>query len=288
MEEIDKNSYQVISLSYIENNINDLKNNDNKKIRIVNNEGSIVRTTGTILNSLNEILGNYYTGLIDNKLIKKYNKDYNKYISINDNNLEIFNKSLNIEDIDNIKYHIAKHLYFVFDYKKLENKVFIKINDDHKDDYETILKVYEKAKSNDSCFYTFLDGKSYREKSILDAKNKNKYGKKVVFRKNIIDINNDEEEKKIIANHIINLVWLISMTYSNFIDINIEIINEFSKLIAINYNISHDLFYNKYIKPKIDNIDIFISKDNNTIETEYSYNIDDEILKFQGSENPNH
>lgn len=138
----------------------------------------------------------------------------------------------------------------------------------------------KKLNQNDSCFYTFLDGKYYREKSILDAQNQNKYGKKVIFRKNIIDINNDDEEKKIIANHIINLVWLISMTYSNFIDINIEIINEFSKLIAINYNISHDLFYNEYIKPKIDNIDIFISKDNDTIETEYSYNIDNEMLKF--------
>lgn len=274
LEEINNKNYQIVSNLYIEKNIDNLKYNDNIKIRIVNNEGSVVRTTNLALNCLNDILGNSITGLIDDKTMKNYNKKYNNDIFIDNNNLEIFNKCLNLENLDNIKYHIAKHLYFVFDYKKLEDKVFIKVNDKYFYDNNLCLKVYENAKSEINCDYTLLDGEYYREQSIINAKNNKKYVKNVIFRKNVTDISDDEYEKDIVSNHIINIVWLISMTYPYFIDINNKIIFEFSKLITMNYNINHDLFYTKYIKSKIDKIDIFNPKDNNSINTNYSYNIE--------------
>lgn len=179
--------------------------------------------------------------------------------------MNLFNESITYDE-NNIGYHIAKHLYFVFDYKKLENKVFVK------NIYNNNLniKVYEGAKSDILCDYTLLDGKYYRENSIL---NSNKYGKKVTFRRDILD----NKEMEIIANNIINCVWIISITYLNFVNINVEIISMFSKLISINYEISYEVFYYEYIKPKIYNMSIFNSKEENSITSQYNYNVHEKI-----------
>lgn len=270
-----ENDKDVKSVShfYISKNIDYLKDNNNIIIRIVNNEGYIVKRTSKALKLLNDIIGNNYTGLFDKKLINNYNNKFNSEIYIDDFEcLETFNKNIT-EDMFNLEYHIAKHLYFVFDYKKLEDTVFVKnIYNNYLN-----LNVYEGVKNNNICNYTLMDGNDYRKISILNCKNK--YNKKVEFRRNILD----DKEMEIISNNIINCVWIVLITYSNFIDINIDILSKFTELITMNYGLCYETFYLNYIKPKIDNISIFNQKDENSIKTQYNYNnkINDIINNFK-------
>lgn len=281
-----KNSldYKVITPLYIKKNINKLHNNDNIKIKIVKNEGPIVKRTSKALNCLHDIITGKDAGIIEEELLEKYNNKYNIQLfldNISINEIKEYNEKLDLKT-GKINYHIAKHLYYIFDYKKLEDIVFVKDNFDSKFwlDEENIqynnikFKVYEGSKENKDDIkifdYIIVDGKIYREYIKLKQKT---HKKKILYRNENID----KKEKEIISCNIINCVWIILITYPSFLSFNLnkEILEAFSKLICISYDIPYENFYEKYIKLKIDKINIFNindeDEDNTSMSSLYSY-----------------
>ncbi|OZG31424.1 hypothetical protein [Rickettsia endosymbiont of Culicoides newsteadi] len=129
-----KHGYEVYSHKEITKEISvpRIKTKYDSCIRIVDNEGSIVKKVAKVLKIMHSLVYHKLSGIshktekedLDHQ--KEYNEKYN--FKIKDQNLQCrdkYNEEINIKSniLDIFPYHIAKHLYSVFDFKPLEERV---------------------------------------------------------------------------------------------------------------------------------------------------------------------
>ncbi len=196
---LEQQKYEVISHNEItQENILQY----DSRIRIVDNEGLIVRKVVEVLKIINSLMHHKLSEVSDEtkKEDEKYQKDYNeKYnFKVNDQNLKCkdeYNKDIDIEKnlVDIFQYHVAKHLYSVFDFKPLEKKVLAPKQHGDTD----IIKVYTSAGGQRQAEYSVQDGIQYRTLEVNGARG---YNDDAVFRS---EINN---EKTILKDKVVNHV----------------------------------------------------------------------------------
>lgn len=187
----DKNAYEVLSSWQIDDLIDEGKNLD-KKVRVVVCEGADVRRAKDALVCLNKLKVDIDVPSASciqeaHTLVKEYNAKYNKSVLLTNSSalplgekLLEFNCDLEVKNLsDNIISHIAKQLFIVFDYKALEEYVFVTANrrDKKNDDY--CVEVFPSASGKRSVKYVVKKGKAYREYKANEATG---YNDKVIFR----------------------------------------------------------------------------------------------------------
>ncbi|MFP3034853.1 MAG: hypothetical protein ACEY3C_04975 [Candidatus Tisiphia sp.] len=130
---------------------------------------------------------------------KGYNEKYN--FKLNDPDLKCqdkYNEEIDINSnlMDIFQYHIAKHLYYVFDFKPLEQNVLVP---KQKEDESTI-KVYPSATGIKTAEYSVQDGKQYRE---LQYNSRKGYNDDAIFHMEMSNKQTIDALKNKVVNHII-------------------------------------------------------------------------------------
>ncbi|MFU7501025.1 MAG: hypothetical protein ACJBCI_05045 [Candidatus Tisiphia sp.] len=199
--------YDVYSHAEITEKLNDQlwRSQHDQCIRIVDNEGATVKKTAKVLKIMSLLVEHELTGVSDEtkKEDLEYQKEYNeKYnFKVNEQNLKCqdkYNEDIDINSnlMDIFQYHIAKHLYSVFDFKPLEQNVLVP---KQKEDERTI-KVYPSATGIKTAEYSVQDGTQYRE---LQYNSRKGYNDDAIFR---VEMSNDDTInalKNKVVNHII-------------------------------------------------------------------------------------
>lgn len=187
-----------------------------KKIRLVNNEGSIIKKVLEALKALNNIAKKLELGIDVHQELKEYNKKFSPLDNLNFETLGIC---------------IAENLYLAFDFKPLEEKVFVpSLPKENKEKEEHIL-VYPSAIGKAQSLYTVRDGNTYREEQVNAAIKH--YNTHVTFRTDK-KVTNYEVLLTLIKNHI----KLASLAFTDFISENIgfALITHFVNLLKNDYN----------------------------------------------------
>ena len=174
-------------------------------IRIVDNEGSIVNKVAKVLKIISSLMHHKLSEVSDETEQKdlEYQKEYNeKYnFKVNDQNLTCkgkYNKDIDIEKnlVDIFQYHVAKHLYSVFDFKPLEKKVLAPKQHDDTD----IIKIYTSAGGQRQAEYSVQDGIQYRKLEVNGARG---YNDDTIFRSEMSNEKTKEILKDKVVNHVI-------------------------------------------------------------------------------------
>ncbi|AVP87956.1 hypothetical protein phytr_10280 [Candidatus Phycorickettsia trachydisci] len=208
----------------------------NYKIRIVYNEGALVKKTIKALNILDSIIFKFRQKIDYNSDLAQYNAKHNARLKLyKPYTLETkkYNKSLPKNQIKELlKYHIAKHLYLLFDFKPLEQEVFVPAKHPSKD--QKSITVFLKA--GNTTQYCIKKGKEYRQEQIKNAKH---YNKQVVFRQ-------EGKDTSLIAEKMIDHFKLSLLAFTYFLKGFGEneknypslILNSFGEIVASAYGIS--------------------------------------------------
>ncbi|WP_353289403.1 hypothetical protein [Wolbachia endosymbiont (group A) of Paraperithous gnathaulax] len=179
-EQIKGKLFEVRLHDEITQEINDQNIKDyDSRIRIVNNEGYIVKRTVyalTVLNSLLDVTSYSFDVQEAQKYLNDYNNRYDFAIRTHSQGLGDYNKEISRDNLNNVLYHhIAKHLYAVFDFKPLEERVLTP----RQKGEENTIKVYPSATETETRMYSIQQGNEYRESQINSAKG---YNNTAVFR----------------------------------------------------------------------------------------------------------
>ncbi|WP_264687014.1 OTU domain-containing protein [Wolbachia endosymbiont (group B) of Rhopobota naevana] len=183
--------------------INDQNIKDyDSRIRIVNNEGNIVKRTTCALSVLDSLLE---VTNINAKKSEKYLDDYNEKcnftIRAHSQDLGNYNEKINKNNLNDVLYnHVAKHLYAVFDFKPLEERVLAK-KDKEK---EKTIEVYPSSSGPEIEMYSIQKGNEYRAPQVRYAKG---YNNRAIFRSQMTEQQiRDVLSSKIIPHVIVHLV----------------------------------------------------------------------------------
>lgn len=199
--------YDVYSHSEITEKLNDQtwSSQHDQCIRIVDNERATVKKVAKILKIIDLLVIHKLTSVShktvkeDSEHQKEYNEKYN--FKVNEQNLKCqdqYNEDIDINSnlMDIFQYHIAKHLYSVFDFKPLEQNVLVpKQTED-----ERTITLYPSATGIKTAEYSVQDGKQYRE---LQYNSRKGYNDDAIFR---VEMSNDDTInalKNKVVNHII-------------------------------------------------------------------------------------
>lgn len=223
----------------------------NKCIRIVNCEGSkskeIYKGLVTLDNLINKynFLGNIGEGISIESLLKIFNTKYNFYLKLANVNPDLskYNDDLNIDSYkENIAHQTAKLLYYVFDFKALEDNVFApKIG-------KKSIKVYNSATGLKTAKYAIKDGNTYRKDQKNEATG---YNDEVTFRSSKTKL--DILAQKAVQHLYIALMPFDSL-YKGFKSFSLfkstvqdkedgfikTILDSFAHLIKLDYALNHD------------------------------------------------
>lgn len=199
--------YDIYSHAEITAKLNDQtwRSQHDQCIRIVDNEGSIVKKTAKVLKIIDLLVTHKLTSVShktekeDLEHQKEYNEKYN--FKVNEQNLKCqdkYNEDIDINNnlMDVFQYHIAKHLYSVFDFKPLEKNVLVPTQ---KEDDRTI-KVYPSAVGIKTAEYAVQSGEEYRASQYNSRKG---YNDDAIFR---VEMSNDDTInvlKDKVVNHVI-------------------------------------------------------------------------------------
>ncbi|OZG31395.1 MULTISPECIES: hypothetical protein [Rickettsieae] len=226
----------------------------NPKIRIVNNEGDKIKKVISALEVINTII-TLCNRDVNESIIETQINEYKKYDSIikikkeSPLLLEKYNQEFTTDDIDELVtqgeilerdplyYHIAKHLYYAFDFKSLEDKVLVPKNLSDRN-ITHVIKVFPSAEGDMQTTYCIKDGDKYREDQMNSAVG---YNKKAVFR-------TEELDQLLLIKKVIDHVYISVLLFSSFIvgfknsDVNYPkaILDAFSELIALDYSMDED------------------------------------------------
>ncbi|MDR0774816.1 MAG: hypothetical protein LBE72_05920 [Rickettsia sp.] len=230
------------------------KINLDSQIRIVDNEGPITKKTIKALETIDKIIGRYNASMINvSNLIQEYNKKYNDKLSelkIHGGKLEKYNDNLSESSLKSLcHYHIAKWLYFVFDLKPLEDKVFVPAEKSHSTTSVRV-QVFPSAEGSRSAEYCIKNGTTYRDDQINSAKG---YNKDVVFRSKIPE----KDSLSLLVQKTLDHVYTSIMSFLSFTDgfasnesYPKSILEAFAQLIEYDY---HKLPPGSFVK-KVNNI----------------------------------
>lgn len=222
----------------------------NWKLRLADAEGSRVQRVKKALDVLTELLASKEQtkeSLNDDSfshLIEEYNDKYNEIIKLTNsdygpfdehlrkynNNLGEYNNNLDEECFtSNLYAHIAKQLFLVFDYKALEQEVFVF-------SHKNFINSYSNASGNRTTKRTIKDGDNYREHQVEDASG---YNDSVIFR------NEEKLNIKNLTHKIVEHVAISMFSYKQF-DFNIDkfnkVLDEFSALMRMEYELEEDKY----------------------------------------------
>lgn len=198
--------YDIYSHAEITAKLNDQtwRSQHDQCIRIVDNEGSIVKKTAKVLKIIDLLVTHKLTSVShktekeDLEHQKEYNEKYN--FKVNEQNLKCqdkYNEDIDINSnlMDVFQYHIAKHLYSVFDFKPLEQNVLVP-----KQKEDDIITVYPSAHGIKTAEYAVHSGEEYRASQYNSRKG---YNDDAIFR---VDMSNDDTInvlKDKVVNHVI-------------------------------------------------------------------------------------
>lgn len=201
-EQIKQELFKVMLHDEITQEINNQNIKDyDLRIRIVNNEGSIVKRTASALSTLNSLLSAESDGF-DVQKLNDYNEKYNFAIKIGATDLTNYNQIINKDNLcEVLYYHVAKHLYAVFDFKPLEAKVLAP-----RQRGDETIKVYPSSTSATTADYSVQEGKDYRELQVNSAKG---YNDKAMFRSKM----DNQQMQNILSSKIISHVIIHLMPY---------------------------------------------------------------------------
>lgn len=242
------NEYEVLTAKELKQKFDD-EEDINGKVRIVDNEGPQVTNSKEALGLLNDLIFEVKNSvLIKNEIlasnIETYNAKYNKIIklenkepdsSVSDEIKQYYNDLTDKVSEYDLYYQAAKHLFIVFDYKALEDTVFVlsrRANQDFIEAYEGVKKSAKPQK------FVFKDGKKYREDKTEDAGG---YNGKAIFRNDEQDDLDKDGGKKLenlankIAEHgIISLLPFGNLNTDQAIK---SILGNFSNVVAQDHNV---------------------------------------------------
>ncbi|HJD63433.1 hypothetical protein [Candidatus Tisiphia endosymbiont of Nedyus quadrimaculatus] len=171
-------------------------------IRIVDNEGPTVKRVAKVLKIINSLVSSKIfdkENVEDIKYQKEYNEKYN--FTVNDPNLtcrDKYNEDIDIKNnlMDIFQYHVAKHLYSVFDFKPLEKNI---LAPKQKGDTKTI-KIYPSATGIKTAEYLVQSGQEYRD---LQYNSRKGYNDDAIFRCKMTDEETINVLKDKVVNHVI-------------------------------------------------------------------------------------
>ncbi|KIJ88784.1 hypothetical protein [Rickettsia asembonensis] len=199
--------YEVYSHAEITKKLNDQTwiSQYDQCIRIVDNEGATVKKVAKVLKIISLLVKRELTSIShktekeDEKYQKEYNEKYN--FKVNEQNLKCqdkYNEEIDIKSnlMDMFQYHIAKHLYSVFDFKPLEQKVLVPKQQVGNE----IITVYPSASGKKTAEYSVQDGKQYRE---LQYNSRKGYNDDAIFRMEMSNEDTINALKNKVVNHII-------------------------------------------------------------------------------------
>lgn len=187
------------------------------RIRIVDNEGIKVKNTAEALRILNLLISSKVSGHTNTEQIKQnennYNDKYNLQVKMKGLNLQNYNRSISIERNlgDIFHHHVAKHLYVVFDFKPLEEKVFAP--KERKSGSGIV--VYPSANGETTAEYSVQIGDDYRKFQYNSRKS---YNDKAVFRSEVTS----KEIKEVLCRKIISHI-IISLIPFQSIKMGLEV-----------------------------------------------------------------
>lgn len=229
----------------------------NERIRIVDCEGNGVRKTIEALKLLVTIIVKYNDKQNYSSEVNEYNTK-NPTLRLSDDSapkqskiefIASCNKELDIaSDVaKQIPYHIAKLLYFVFDFKPLEIDVFVPSTLKELSDASiTKVKVFPSSAGPRQASYIIKDGAEYRQ----DQKNAAKgYNKNTTFRDEVLDL-------ALLARKVVDHIFITIKSFEA-LKYGIEgsenssqkgFLQAFSTLIAHDYKIDADIFFTGLVK----------------------------------------
>lgn len=260
-QESKNKSYDIENSASIKNRL-DNREDLSQRIRVVSNEGSIVQKVTKALSKLDNIIKSIQKGKIDlvaKDLLDKegYNGKYNVQLKLTkdisaykkyDNGqiqlkLKMYNEDLILSGSlgESISFHVAKQLYYVFDYKPLEEYVFVPSLKGAK-----VVKVYPSASGKKEALYDIVEGKVYRAEQE-NAIRAGDYNKEVVLR---TEVANDIE---LLARKTIDHVFISILPYKGFTEklqdfpsnLALGIFKKFIELVALDYSIEEETFAKK-------------------------------------------
>ncbi|MDR0775009.1 MAG: hypothetical protein LBE72_06980 [Rickettsia sp.] len=246
------------------------------KLRIVPNEGNRIKKVIDALKLISKIISSVNDMDDDEEIEPKlveYNEKYNTKIKIRELEKELedrYNGDVSLQvmmeyigqqldDLDHIRYHIAKHLYDAFDFKPLEEKVLVPANESDKRDRSiTLINVFPSAEGKKTAVYHIKDGEEYRKDQINSAVG---YNDKVVFRKEDLDT-------PLLAKKIVDHAYLSILPFESFkngfraddyISTNyaLDILKAFSALTIKDYGIENDENFMNTLNQQADKIEMF-------------------------------
>lgn len=213
------------------------------RIRIVNNEGSTVKKAAIALDIINSLVSSKLHNAIkaeDNQYQEQYNIKYNTRIKLKVLDLLKYNNKIDFENNlhDIFQYHVAKHLYSVFDFKPLEERVLAPMQKNEK----STITVYPSASGTTTARYSVQEGKEYRE---LQYNARKGYNNDTIFRSKMTK----QEIKDILQEKVINHVIISLIPFkelktgciqNNNQEGMKEILNAFIKLVQSDYQNAKD------------------------------------------------
>ncbi len=271
------NQYKILTVCELEENINKLGNKKiSKKIRIVDNEGSNVKKSIAALQLLNDIISKIKSIENYSEELKHYNRNFNKTLRSENVNLDLnnYNEKLNEEKFASVVvYHIAKQLYFLFDFKPLESKVFVMSDNDEG------IEVFFGASAKDTSLFKLVEGKNFREIE------RNNY-------KGTLPCRSENTSNKLLAEKIVthtNLALLCFKFFSENFEtdnLNNQIIKNFTQLV-VSMNEIKDNLLKEYVLKRFGNssygdIEIIPSnvKDEDSLIEYVNYNGQEEVYEY--------
>lgn len=223
----------------------DIKTKYDACIRIVNNEGAIVKRAAKALDIINSLISSKRdTDDLTEEIRKQqdqYNTKYDFNIKIGSVKLTKYNTKIdfnnNLHDI--FQFHVAKHLYSVFDFKPLEIKI---LAPRQKGDAHNTIAVYPSASGTTTAQYSVQEGKIYRE---LQYNARKGYNDNAIFRSNMDNNTIKDILQKKVINHItISLIPFkelkVGCTINDSQEGMKEIFNTFLTLVQNDYKDSKD------------------------------------------------
>lgn len=182
----------------------EIKKKYDESIRIVNNEGAIVKRAAKALDIINTLVsGKRDPRDLTEEMYKhqeQYNTKYNFSTKIGGVNLTKtkYNPKIDFDNnlCDIFQFHVAKHLYSVFDFKPLETKVLAPRQ--KTETYNTVT-VYPSASGMTTAKYSIQEGNMYRE---LQYNSRKGYNDNAIFRSNMENKTIKDILQKKIINHI--------------------------------------------------------------------------------------
>lgn len=230
-----------------------------QRVRVVNNEGSIVQKVTKALSKLDNIIKLIQKGKFDlaakEAVDKKgYNVKYNVQLKLTSDisayknydydkiksKLKMYNDDLVPSGAlgESISFHVAKQLYHVFDYKPLEEYVFVPSLKGAK-----IVEIYPSASGKKEALYDIVDGKVYRAEQE-NAIRTGDYNKEVVLRTEVA------QDIELLARKTIEHMFICMLPYKAFTEgfqvdsgnLTLLIFRNFIELVALDYDIEEETF----------------------------------------------